>query len=166
MEVPLVTTRGKFIVTNNEGIDECELLIPELINYKNISDIMTSNKIIKRWSEHFYITRGPDFTEKIDDGSGNTLSNPNSIGTWVFSKEDFETIGLPLKENNISIISPIFRSVTEDEFYTKTLSFSDPYMAIFYYDEDNDNFIFKCKARDLHVKKIYNETKGYFCYQL
>lgn len=166
MEVPLVTTRGNLIVTSPDGLDECELPIPELINYSGITDVMTSNNVTKRWSDRFYITREPDFTENIDDGSGNTTTNPNTIATWVFSKKEFEKFGLPIEATDIPIVSPIFTTVTNDKLASSICHSAYPYIGAFSYDAENDNYVFKCRARRFYAQAIYNLTSGYFCYPL
>lgn len=166
MEIPLVTTRGNFIVTNPDGLDECKLPIPELINYSGITDTMTWNKVTKRWSDRFYITREPDFTETIDDGSGNTATNPNTVATWIFSKKEFEKYGLPIEATDIPTVSPIFTTVTNDTFESRSIHSAEPYAGVFSYDAVNDNYVLKCKAKLFYAGAVYNLTKGYFCYPL
>ena len=166
LEFPLITTRGKFVVIDSDGLYNYEVQIPELINYNNISDTMTCNNVIKRWSERFYITRDPDFYEIVDDGSGATMTNPNTIATWIFTKKEFENFGLPIESSDIQIISPVFTSVTDNNLMSTQCFFSNAYIASFSYDETNDNYVFKCRARDFHMPAIYKWTKGYFCYPL
>lgn len=166
MEVPLVTTRGSFVVTNSDGVDECKLPIPELINYNGISDTMTWNQVTKRWSDRFYITRSPDFKETVDDGSGNTTTNPNTIATWIFSKKEFEKLGLPIETTDIPIVSPIFTTTTNDKLVSSKRHQADPYSGVLSYDEINDNYVFKCRARLFYEEGVYNWTNGYFCYPL
>lgn len=166
LEVPLITTRGKFVVTNSDGLDECELPIPELINFSGITDTMTCNKVTKCWSDRFYITREPDFTETIDDGSGNTLYNPNTVATWVFSKKDFEKFGLPIEATDIPIVSPIFTMVTNDKLMSTSYHVAQSYAGAFSYNAENDNYVFKCRAQSFYAGAVYNLTKGYFCYPL
>lgn len=165
-EVPLITTRGKFIVANSDGQDEYEVTIPELINYNGIADTMTWNHIIKRWSDRFYITRSPDFKETVDDGSGNTTTNPNTIATWIFSKKEFEKLGLPIETTDIPIVSPIFTTTTNDKLVSSKRHQADPYSGVLSYDETNDNYVFKCRAKLFYEEGVYNWTNGYFCYPL
>jgi hypothetical protein len=166
MEVPLVTTRGKIIVTNSDGVDEYELTVPELINYDNIADAMTPNNIVKRWSNRFYITKEPDFRETIDDGSGNTTENPNIIATWIFSKEEFEKTGLPAELVDIPFVSPTFTPRTSEEIASLKRSYAGTYAGSFSYDAENDNYVFKCRAREFYATALYKWTSAYFCYPL
>lgn len=157
MEVPLVTTRGKFVITNSNGLDEYELAIPELINHKGIADVMTSNSITKRWSNRFYITRNPDSTETIDG---------DTIATWVFSKKEFEKYGLPVETVDIPIVSPVFNAVTNDELESIGRSAGGVYTGAFSYDAESNNYVFKCRARMFYATALYKWTSAYFCYPL
>ena len=166
MEVPLVTTRGKLVVTNSDETEKYELTIPELINYQNITDVMSCDRIIKRWSSRFYITRDPDFKETVDDGSGNTNDNPNTIATWIFSKKEFEKIGLPIESTDIPIVSPVFTTATNDKLMSSKRSYAGTYLGAFSYDSENDNYVFRCRAREFYGSAIYKWASGYFCYPL
>lgn len=167
IEVPLVTTRGKIIVRNTEDLLEYEKNIPELINYYGISDIMTNEKITKRWSRRFYINRPPDSTESIDNGSNTTSnSNPNTIATWIFTEKDFEDIGFPAKLSDIPFISPIFCKGNESDVTSRFYEYGHPVRAYFTYDSANNNYILKCRMRSYNKKSFYEWTPSYICYQL
>ena len=166
MEVPIVTTRGKFVVVNPDGQDDCELPIPELINYGGIADEMTCNKVTKRWSDRFYITRDPDFTEMIDDGSGSTNYNPNTIATWIFTKKEFEKNGLPIEAIDIPFVSPYFAPLTTELLGSRQIHTAEPYAGAFSYDAETDTYVFKCRAKLFYAGAIYKLTSGYFCYPL
>lgn len=166
MEVPLVTTRGKIVCVNSESNVEYTADVPELINSKGITDVMNGDKITKRWSERFYITRDPDIVETVDDGSGSTNTNPNMIATWIFSESDFDILGLPVESAEIPIVSPYFTNVTTSKLESQKLSYSEPYLAVFGFDADLKSYVFKCRARAFYSKALYQFTNAYFCYHL
>lgn len=165
-EVPLITTRGKIVAHDLNGEVAYTADVPELIGYKGLFDVMTGNEITKCWSDRFYITREPDSIEYIDDGSGQAATNPNAIATWTFSKDDFEELGLPVKATNLQIVSPYFIGTTEETLVSKKLNYSAAYHAFFSYDSVNDNYIFKCRARNFYGNALYKWTSAYFCYPL
>ena len=161
LEIPLVTTRGTLIVRNSAHEITCKKNIPELINYSQIYDELYNDRIIKRWSERFYINRPPD-----------EVGSDEATFSWKFKKNEFENYGLPKKETEIPFISPFFCCTDSDIVEETTMSDKQlPVAAYFSYHEGETESYYelKCRVRYYHEnygKRFCEWTPSYICYPL
>jgi hypothetical protein len=164
-EIPLITTKGTLSVIDKKGNTTIEKYVDQLINYRDITDVLTNKGISKKWSEKFYLTKDPNptKTEFIDYSPG--LSN--WIYTFEFTEEDFEEAALPAKKDNIPIVSPAFYTESDAISKIKWRVYGAG-MSPATFSWDGEKYIFKIRVLDkADIKsQLQQYTKTYFYYEL
>ena len=161
-EIPLITTKGTLTVVNTQGDVTTEKYVDALINWQGVSDILTNEGIHKVWSDKFFIMKEPVLQEDFSDIN-------NALYTFEFTEEDFQSVGLPAKLDNIPVVSPCFYTGADaaSKLNQRVWGGAD-FPATLSWDASSSKYIFK--VRGLYPGYIMHQltsyTKCYLHYQL
>ena len=163
-EVPLLTTKGELVVKDADGVAKYSKRYDNLINYRNVSDLLTNKGVHKAWSEKFYLTAVPVNKVLADDYS----STRNVTWTWEFTEEDFENTGIPAKLSDIPMATPCFYNESDSQsFINSRVYYSSAYPAKFSYNAETGKYTLVARGTyDSIEEQLTIYSKVYFYYQL
>lgn len=163
-EIPLLTTKGDFVVYDKNENVKIKKTIDSMINISrngwNLSDRLTQNGIDKVWSKKFYITK-EDYTY--------TYNGTNSIYTFEFDESEFAETGIPAKEDNIPVATACFYTGSNVQTYLDDRVWGgQPFPLKLSYNTETRKYIMTIRATGDNLIKyqLTKYSKAYIYYKL
>lgn len=163
-EIPLLTTKGDFIVYDKDKNIKLKKYIDSMFNVSrldwDLSDKLTQNGIEKVWSKKFYLSK-EDYTY--------TYNGTNSIYTFEFDEAEFSETGIPAKEDNIPIVTSCFYTGSDIQSWLNDRVWGgQPFPLKFSYNAETKKYIITIRGvgDNLIKYQLQEYSKAYIYYKL